>query len=119
MSVSSVLSHLDAGRRVSRVHHNLVVVVLRGAAQIELEVEVPGAGEADGLFEFVVVPDRVDGLHHSAGSPRSRDLDSRELARVAVQEATELGGGGRGGGGRIKHIIAIFQCIYIYIYIYI
>ena len=75
---------------------HLVVVVLRGAARVELEVEVSGSREGHRLLELVVVPDGVDGLHQPTQGPGGGDLDGGQLARAAVEESTCLGQ--RGGG---------------------
>ena len=80
MRVSSILTHFGGRGGVSSVDYHLVVVVLGGAARVELQVEVLGSREGDGLFELVVVSDRVDCLHEAAGGPGGRDLNAGELS---------------------------------------
>lgn len=79
MSVSSILTHLGGRGGVSGIDYHLVIVVLRGAARVELQVEVLGSGEGDSFFELVVVSYGVDCLHETAGGPGGRDLDVGEL----------------------------------------
>ena len=97
MRVAAILGHFGRRGRVPRVHRHLVVVVLRRAARIELQVEVPGPGEGDSLLESEVVSDGVDGLHRPPRGPGSRDTDVGELSRTAIEKPTQLRERERGG----------------------
>lgn len=92
VSVASVLCHLWGRRSVPGVHDDLVVVVLRRAARVKLEVEVTCSGEGNGLLELVVVSDGMDGLEGPPSGPGTGNLDARELSRASVEETAQLGG---------------------------
>ena len=42
MRVAAKLRHLGRRGRIARVHHHLVVIILRGAPGVELQVEISG-----------------------------------------------------------------------------
>ena len=95
--ITYAMTHYITQWHVPLMPSHLVVVVLRGAARVKLEVEVPGPWEGHCLLELVVVPDGVDGLHQPTQGPGRGDLDGGQLARAAVEESTCLGQK-RGGG---------------------
>lgn len=67
------------GWRGAGIGH-LVVVVLRGAAGVEAQVEAACSWDVYRLFELIVVSHRVDRLHRLPSSPWGRDLQACQEA---------------------------------------
>ena len=84
MSVPSILRHLGALGVVPSIHHHPVIVVLRRASRVKLEIEVLCSGKGNGVLVFVAVGDRMSCLHQSSGSPRSRHTDGSYLRQAAT-----------------------------------
>ena len=85
VSVASIFCNLRGRVGLSSINDNFVIIILRGAAVVKLEIEISGPREGDCLLKFEVVRDRMDSLHGPTRSPGSRDLDVTRVPRVPIQ----------------------------------